>query len=180
MPTYLEPLHGVSLSEAYAEAAAVAPIQRVMLRTYELRHPSLAAPVRIVADQQALFATLEDDAPEDPSAEVEFLASAVEIDLPEESDTAESQTVKLRLDNVAGLMSEALRAARGSRVPWELTERLYASDDTTAPAILPPLTLVLSSVSLDVSTAVLTASYGDPANVAIPRATFTKRDYPGL
>ncbi len=180
MPTYLDPLNGVSLSVALAEAAAIAPITRVMIPTYELRHPSLATPVRVAANHEDVLATLEDDAPEDASTEVEFLACAVSIGRPEESDTAASPSISLTINNVSGLMSDALRTARGSAVPWELTERVYASDDTSAPAVLPVLTLTMTSAEIDGTTVVLTCSYGDPANLSVPAITFTPAEYPGL
>ncbi len=181
MPAYLTPRHGVSQSEALAEAIAVAPIGRTMLSTYELRHPSLAEPVRLVHDHEALLATLEGDALEDGGVEVEFMASAIRVARPEESDTAASPAVSIGIDNVSGLISDMLRAGRGSRDEWELTERVYASDDTSAPALMPPLTVVLGSVELDGTTAVLTTTDGhDPVNTAVPALTFTPGEYPGL
>jgi hypothetical protein len=99
---------------------------------------------------------------------------------PEESDTAAAPEVTLSIGNVSGLMSEALRAARDSLVPWELTERVYASDDLSAPAMLPVLTLEVSRASIAGPLLKLTASYGDHTNVAVPRLTFKLTEYPGL
>lgn len=180
MPTYLTAVNGVQLSEALAEAAVYAPIHRAMLNTLELRHPTLAAPVRIVVNHENILATLEADAPADASTEVEFLAAYVESAILEESDNAATPEIQLTIGNVAGLMSEALRAAEDSLVPWEITERVYASDDLSAPHKLPVLTLELSSAEMLGSTLKVTASYGDHVNVAIPRLTFKSTEYPGL
>ena len=59
MPTYNPVLRGVAMSVAYAEAAAVAPIQRAMLWAYELWHPTLAEPIYFVNDRADLAATIE-------------------------------------------------------------------------------------------------------------------------
>lgn len=179
MPTYLDPRHGVSLSEAMAEAVTVAPIGRAMLNTLEFRHPMVDT-IRIVCDHQALTATLEAGAPEDAGMAVEFLPCPVQIVRPEESDQAASPSMTLQVDNVSGLLSDAFRITRGSLDPWEVTERIYASDDLSGPAVLPPTTLLLSGAQLTATTASVTASFGDPANVAAPRLTFNPDEYPGL
>jgi Domain of unknown function (DUF1833) len=178
--TYLDALHGVSLSEALAEAAAVAPIGRVMLHTFELRHPALPAPIRIVNDHADLLATLEADAPLDAGTEVEFLACPVQITRPEESASAQAPSITLSVDNVSGAVSDALKLARGSLALWEVTERVYASDDTSAPAILPPLTLTMVSAGISATSVTITAAFGDPVNVSVPAIAFNRVEYPGL
>jgi hypothetical protein len=180
MPTFLPVRRGVSLSEAHAEAAAIAPLGRAMLYAYELWHESMTEPVRFVNDKAALLATLEVDAPRDASTEVEFLACPLEFDRPEESDTAASPSVTLSRPDVSGLLKAALDAARGSLEPWTLIERVFASDDTSGPATLPVLTLELSATDLAGSNGRITATMDDDANEAIPRITFTRAEYPGL
>lgn len=180
MPDYLPPLHGVSISEGLAEAAAVAPVARAMLSTYELWHPTLAEPVRIVNDHAHLLATIEAGAPRNAGEQVWFLACPVTATRPEESDTAASPEVTLSVANVSGALSDALKAARGSLVPWSIIERVYASDDTSGPAVLPPLTLALTAATLTAAGASVTASFSDSVNSAVPRASFTSTQYPGL
>jgi hypothetical protein len=171
---------GVTLSEALQEAAAVAPVGRAMLYAYELWHESFAEPIRFVNDVAALTATLEAAAPRDAGDEVEFLACPLSLQRPEESDTAASPSVTLGRPDVAGLLKAALDAARGSTEPWTIIERVYASDDTSTPAMLPPLTFEVTGVELAGAAASLTASYGDWVNWAVPRTTFRRAEYPGL
>lgn len=180
MPTYQTPLHGVSFSEALAEAAAIAPLNRVILSCFELWHPSLTSPVRIVNDYAPFTATLEADAPRNGDEEVEFLACPVTVTRPDESDASATPEITLTVANVSGIWSDALRKARGSPELWEITERLYASDDPSGPAILPPTTLTLTHTSISGSMVQLTASFGDSVNTSVPRATFKIEDYPGL
>lgn len=172
--------NGVTLSEALQEAAAVAPAGRAMLWAYELWHPTRAAPIRFVNAIEPLSATLEADAPRNPSTEVEFDACPVQMQRPEESDTAASPTVALSRPDVAALWKPALDDARGSLEPWVLIERVYASDDTSTPAMLPPLTYEITDIELAGAGASLTAAFGDFVSTAVPRTTFRRKDYPGL
>lgn len=179
MPAYQPPVHGVQLSWEYLEAAATAPLKRAMLHTFELYHP-LSGRHRFVADEVDLQATLEPDAPADAGEEVEWLAAPLTITRAEESDGAASPESTLSLDNVAGLMSDELKKTRGSLVPWTITERIYASDDTGGPAVLPPTTMLLRTIDTAGQAIVMAVNYGDPANVSVPRTTFKRTEYPAL
>ena len=182
MPTYKSPHHGVELSEALHEAAVIAPIVRVILETFELYHPigTPDGPVYVVNDLQPLTATIEAGAARNAGTAVEFLACSVAVGRPEEADTNATPTITLTVSNVSGLMSDALRSARGSLAPWEIIERAYASDDTSGPAMLPPLQLYLTNADISGELLVISASFGDSANVSVPRLTFRRADYPGL
>lgn len=172
--------HGVTLKTALQEATTKAPLTRAMLYAYEFWHPTMSAPVRFVNDTADLTATLEATAPRDAGAAVEFIACPVAIKRPEESDTAGNPTVELGRADVSGLLKRVLDAARGSTAPFEIIERVYASDVLTGPAMLPPLTFEVTEVSISGQTANLAASYGDFANVAVPRSIFRRVEYPGL
>jgi hypothetical protein len=186
MPTFLPPLNGVTYSEAYAEAAAYASITRVMLMTYELWHPVMSAPVRVVVNQEAIDATLEDTAPRNAGEEVHFIASSVQAEIPEESDGSASPTLQVHVANVTRQLKQTLDAIRESNDPtirdarWQLIERVYASDDLTGPHRLPVFKLTVIRVATSGNRATLTAAYRDSANTAIPSATFTPERYPGL
>lgn len=171
---------GVTLTEALQEAAAIAPIGRAMLLCYELWHPTLAEPIRFVDDNAPLFATLEATAPRNASEEVEFLACPVSMQRPTESDSEASPTVSLSRPDVSGLLKGALDAARGSLVPWNLIERIFASDDLSTPAKLPPMSFELTSAEISGAAAKITAMMDDDAQVAIPKITFRREAYPGL
>lgn len=171
---------GVTLTEALQEAAAIAPIGRAMLLTWEMWHPSLAEPIRFVDDNAALMATLEATAPRNAGEEVEFLACPVSMERPTESDSEASPTVSLSRPDISGILKDALDAARGSLEPWSLIERVYASDDTSTPAKLPPMSFELTSAEISGAAAKLTAMMDDDGNVSIPRITFRREHYPGL
>lgn len=186
MPTYLDPLNGVSLSEALAEAATYAPITRVILQTLELYHPVMTAPVRIVVNTEPINATLEATAPRNPGEEVLFKASRVQVEIPEESDKPESPSLTVHVSNVNKQVRDTLRAIKESDVPairdarWELIERIYVSDDLTAPHKLPVLKLTAIKAQIQNNTVAFVASYVDSANTSVPAITFTPEAYPGL
>ncbi|HWI11717.1 MAG TPA: hypothetical protein VNU48_10335, partial [Burkholderiaceae bacterium] len=59
-------------------------------------------------------------------------------------------------------------------------ERVYAADDTSGPAILPPTTLELDGALIKGTALSLKASFGNPNEVNVPRRTFKRSAYPGL
>ena len=179
MPTYKPARHGVQMSWDYLEAATVAPLGRAMLSGLELYHP-LSGRHRFVNDHVDMVARLEATAPADANTYVEWLAVPVSINRPDESDSAATPEISLSVDNVAGVMTAELKKTRGSLVPWELTERVYASADLSGPAVLPPTVMLLNSVDIVGNALVLKANFGDPANVNVPRLTFKRSEYPGL
>lgn len=181
MPTYLPPRSGVSYSVAYAESAAIARLDDWALECYELYHPSFTGgPIRFVNDVVPVTCTLEATAPRDASTAADFAAVPMSISRPEESDTADNPSINLGRPDVSGLLKNALAAARGSLVPWELIERVYMASDKTAPHIMPPRKYQVKTVNISLANASMVANYGDHANEAIPRLTFKRQYYPGL
>jgi hypothetical protein len=179
MPLYKSPRHGVTLSQALHEAAAIAPVSVVILHTFELWHSSLAEPIYVVNNFEDLLATKEATADRDPSTEVEFMASSIALQRPTETDAGEAPELELTVSNVSGVLSAALRDARGSPDLWEVIERLYDQSDTSGPAHT-PMSLIVTGIDISTKTVTLRCSYGDPANVAVPRTTFRRSAYPGL
>ena len=186
MPTLQSAVNGVAFSVAYAEAMAMAPTTRVMLATYELRHPAfldasgaLYAP-RIVNDHQDLLATLEASAPLNAGAAVTFTALPVEVSGPDEHDTGSASTISISIDGVSALIVPQLDYALTTLVPVTITERIYASDDTSAPAVSPVLTMTLRDVVVTETRITAKALVYDPANIGFPRREYTIGQYPGL
>lgn len=186
MPDFLDPVNGVAFSEAYAEAIAVAPIGRVMLPTYELRHPAFVDAdgglfaVRIVNDHADLVATLEDTAPVDAGEEVTFTALPVEVSGPDESDSGATPVITIAVDGVSPLLVQQLDLALATLVPVTMTERIYASDDLTGPAVTPVVTMTLRDVSVTDTRVSARATFYDPSNRGFPRQEYTSAKYPGL
>lgn len=174
MPSYLDEQHGVSISEAYAEAAAVAPVNRAMLACYALSHPAWDEPIYIVSDHQNFTATLE------TGPTIEFIACPVDVIPPEESDSSKSPTIQVRIDGVSRILADQLDQAVGTADMITITERNYASDDPSAPAVLPPLVLTLRDVQVSETTVTAQAGFSDPVNMGFPSKDYLVREYPGL
>lgn len=185
MPTFKPPINGVAFSAAYAEAIAIAPISRVMLATYELRHPgflqdgALFTP-RIVSDHADLTAKLEATAPINASTYVTFTALPVEVTGPEESESGIAPSISLAIDGVSQLLVQQLDYALASLVPVSITERVFASDDLTGPAVSPVLTMTLRDVGVTDTRVTAKAVFYDPSNRGFPRKEYTTPEYPGL
>lgn len=168
-----------TLSAALAEAYASAPSAEVVLHTLELRHPDFTTPIRVVRDRQDLAATLEADAPEDPGAEVTFVAFAFDFLMPEVNKTAVPE-IEIVLDGASAEIIGYLDAAAQSADLIEVTYRPYLASDTSAPQMDPPLTLVIRDVKADIFRVRARAGFGDLGNRRFPAETFTSDRFPGL
>lgn len=174
MPHYLDKRYGVDLSEAYAEAATSAPLDRTILYTYELIHPSFTERILIVNDFSDLTATLED------GTKAEFTPCPVTIIPPTESDEAKAPTIQVQIDGVSNLVATQLEEATRQMERVEIVERIYVSDDLSGPAVLPPLRLTLKTVSINYTQVTGEASFSDPINRGFPKYDYLNREYPGL
>lgn len=173
------PRHGVTIAEAFHEAANIAPDDIPILDTFELWHPSLAEPIYAVNNFVPLLATKEATAERDAGIEVEFMAATIGIGRPTESDAGDAGELELVVTNISGVFSRALRAARGQPYLWEITERFYNANDTSAP-VQTPMTTTVVGVEIDNRTVRMSCRFSEWQNFAIPRTTFRRIKYPGL
>lgn len=180
MPTYLPPVNGVSLSQAEAEAAAIAPVHRAIVDALEFWHPAFTEPARVVNDRAALLATLEADAPRNASQQVRFEPVPVRAVWPSESAGGSAPVFKLTVDGVSAILTAQLDRAVGSLVPVTFIARRYATDDTSGPTRLPVLHLELSDVVVTDTQVTASCVYADPANKRFPAVAYTRAQYPGL
>ena len=186
MPSMLPARNGVAFSVAYAEALAIAPGTRAMLETLEFRHSQFKDATgalfaaRIVNDHQDLTATLEAGAPMNPGATVVFSACPVQVKLPDETDSAEAPSVQISVDGVSQLLVQQLDYAILTLEPVLMTVRIYASDDTSGPAIMPVTTMTLREVRVSETRVTAKATFYDPTNKGFPRQEYTAAQYPGL
>lgn len=174
MPHYLDARHGVTLSEAYAEAAASAPAHRSNIFTYELTHPSFEARICIVNAFEGITATIE------TGESVDFVACPVQVIPPAENDAAEAPSITVSIDGVSAAVAAQLEAAAKTHDLIKIIERVYVSDDLSAPAHLPPLCLTLQTVTITATRVTAQARFTDPVNRGFPRKDHLPREYPGL
>lgn len=195
------------LSQAIREAYASAPRDVVVIDTIELYHPTLAEPIRVVANHPnpdrwlamggagaaaalaavspearpyiGLIARLEASAPRDGGQMVAWVAAAFDLTLPE-IDTGAAPELVLTIDNVSRDISDAMDLAVSTLQPVELIYRPYLSTDISAPQLDPPMQLDIVDVEADVQRVTARCRWPDLGGRAYPRLTYTPGRFPGL
>jgi hypothetical protein len=172
-------------SQALKEAYASAPINEVILDTLEIYHPAFVddagkpAPARVVRAYEDLYAVLESDAPMNPGQQVRFQALAFDFKLPgfEEGRTPELQ---ITLDNVGRELVGYLEAAASDPNVITVIYRPYLVSDLSGPQMDPPITMLVTNVSVDVFQVQINASLDDVNNWAFPHRVYQPAEFPGL
>lgn len=186
MTTYRPEKLGTALSDALAEAYAVAPTNVLIYHTLEIRHPDFIdaignpTAVRVVRDNKDLEATLESDAPLNPGEVVLFRSLFFDLTLPEEGDSGSVPSVTVTIDNVGKILIQNLDRATESQEPIQITYRPYLSTDLTSPHIRPVLTMTLQTINVDSKKVTAVATYGNLANRKFPSMNYKIMDFPGL
>lgn len=174
-----------TLSEAWKEACASVPSGEMMFHTLEFRHPNFRnelnqpTAIRVVLDHNDLIATLESDAPLNPTEPVVFVPMAFGLQLPNVENVAMPE-LKIVMDNVSRDIEDNLALATASPYPVEVTYRQYLSSDLSAPQNDPPLTFTLKDPEADDFTVSATASATDLGNRQFPNEDYTSARFPGL
>ena len=168
-----------ALSQAIKEAYAAAPSNVVTLHTLEFRHPAFSTPLRVVLDHVDHTCTLEVDAPADPGAAILFVGYSFDIVLPT-VDGGAAPEVMITIDNVSQEIEDSINAALATTDKVLVTYRPYLSTDLTAPAMNPPMTLTITSISATQFQLTARAQLGDYANKAFPGDDYTPARFPGL
>ena len=88
--------------------------------------------------------------------------------------------ITLTLDNVSTEIIKYLDLAIESQEMIEMTYRPYLSNDLSAPQMDPPITLVITEITADVSKITVTARMMDIGNKLFPAENYTIKKYPGL
>lgn len=174
-----------TLSEALKEAYASAPSDVILLHTLELRHPSFVdengepTAIRVVRDNINHICTLEDSAPLDAGNAVEFIAMGFDLELPPVEEIPVPE-ITLTLDNVSTEIIQYLDRAVETQDMIEMTYRPYLSNDLSCPQMNPPITLVITEITADISKISATARMMDIGNKSFPGENYTVKKYPGL
>lgn len=186
MPNMLAARNGVALSEAAAEAYAIARVNIGLLETFEFRHSGFRDDAgalfyaRIVNDNADWTLQLEAGAPVDAGNRVLFKACPVTVQGPDETDSQEAPSIAIAIDGVSRLLVQQLDLAIQTIEPVLVTCRLYTTNDTSGPAQLPVTNMVLRDVRVSETRVVAKLVFEDAANNGFPRQEYTAAQYPGL
>lgn len=186
MPTFRDPVRGVSYSQALAEAYASAPDDEIVLDTLEFRHSLFVdgsgnpTAVWVVNDHTELLAYLEAGAVISGGAQVTFQPVRFSFARPSESESGAAPEISVQVDNVARILIPYLDLVKESKELVTLTWRQYLANDLTAPHIDPPVALTVTSVQADMNSVALRAGFADLTNRRFPGREYTARLFPGL
>ncbi len=175
-----------SMTDALAEAAALAPADEVIRDTFEIRHPDfideLGGPdsLWLIADNEDLRAPLEATAPIKPGQWVTFKAIAFSFSLMaiEPGTTPE---IEMKIDGVNRALIYYLDLAMESRVPLVVAYRPYLDTAIAdGPQMDPVPTFEISDISVGVSSVTMKARTGVDLRGSFPVRLYTLREFPGL
>ena len=88
--------------------------------------------------------------------------------------------ISLSLDNVSTEIMRYLDQAIDTQDMIEMTYRPYLSNDLSCPQMDPPITLVITEITADISKISATARMMDIGNKSFPAENYTVKKYPGL
>lgn len=168
-----------SVSEALAEAYALAPADEVILHTLEIRHPSFTDSIWVVRNTENILATIEAGAPVRGGEEIEFIGLPFEFSLPDITPGATPE-IELQIDNVDRTIMEHLDLAVSSSAKIIVVYRPFLSGDLSEPQMDPPPSFELSDIRVDAMKVTARARTSIDLQGAFPRRLYTARDFPGL
>ncbi len=162
---------------ALQEAFAAADVSGDIYDTLEFDHPTFGSPQRFVQGTRVpgVFETVTLPVPGNPAAS--FTVVEFGFTLPGQEEGGVSKA-KIRIDNVSGLLQEALRGAISSDYPFTLIYRCYSTNDINNPEVY--FGLNLRKVSLSAYSAEGELSFEEIEMQAFPGLTYDIELYPAL
>ena len=163
------------MTPAEREAYANCRVREIHLATLEINDPAFTDPLRVVADNDDLVATLED------GTTATFVALGFELVRPPVNQEPDP-SITIKIDNVSGQVTPYLELASRSGNQTTMTFRPYLYDETTGDVTLigQPLKLNVRNASADFTNISITAAHINPANLPFPREDYTPDRFPGL
>lgn len=175
-----------SLSDALAEAAALAPSDELFRHTLEIRHPDFIDEeghpdsLWLTADTEGFSAPLEADAPVRPGETVPFTALAFSFALMaiEPGITPE---IEITIDGVSRAVVEQLDKAAESAKPIVVAYRPYLDSALgDGPQMIPVPTWEIVDVTVGLASVTLKARTGVDLRGGFPVRRYTITEFPGL
>ena len=162
-----------ALSDAIKEAYTVAPSNKVIYDTLEIRQTGVQDPIYIVRAAREIIAVDEN------GQEHTFLPVGFQFTLPPSSEEG-FRSLNVSIDNIGRAVSDFIEVARSEQVAVEVIYRPYLSDDLTTPQMIPPLVLFLKDIQITASTVTGRATFMDLVNRKFPSELYTRRRFPAL
>lgn len=167
-----------SMSEALREAYAMAPVDRVIVDTLELRHPAfrdaqgLPDSAWLTTNRKAISATIEADAPVRGGETIDFISLAFRFRLAP-IELSPTPVLQLQIDNVNRLIVQQLDLAAADPNKILMVYRPFLAGDFSTPQILPAPSFTLSDAKVDPLSLRATARVDIDLNGAFPGNSYT-------
>lgn len=175
-----------SLSDALAEAAALAPVEQIIHHTLEIRHPDFVDEsgerdsAWLVADTEALTAPLEADAPVKAGQYVTFNPVGFNFALMS-IEPGTTPEIEITIDGVNRALIAYLDLAMESAEPLVLAYRPYLDTAIAdGPQMDPVPTFEVAEITVSLTTVVMKARTGIDLRGAFPIRQYTIAEFPGL
>jgi hypothetical protein len=169
------------LSDEIREAYAVAPRDRIVWYTVEMRHPAFEIPIRLVTGRRRgvpLVATLEASAPLNAGEAVQFEPFAFRF-TPPGVDSNGPTPARAIVDNISGALIEKLDLTLTDNRPIEVTFRVFRDDDLSAPGDI-VRGLFLTDVEVTSTRVMGELRYREVATQGFPLRRFDAGSFPAL
>lgn len=162
-----------SLTDAIKEAFTLAPIQRVIIHTLEIRQTGVQNTIYISRTRRSVVARDED------GEWHTFEPAGFQFSLPP-SDEEGFQSLNIAIDNIGRQVSDFIEAARSEPIPVEVVYRPYLSTDLATPQMSPPIVLYLKDVSVNAMQVTGRATFADIVNKKFPLELYNRSRFPAL
>lgn len=162
-----------ALSEAIKEAYAIAPSNKVILDTLEIRQTGVQSPIFIVRSLNPIVATDEN------GHDHTFQAVGFQFSLPSETEDG-FKSLSISIDNVGRTVRDFIDTAKSERITVEMLYRPYLSDDLSQPQMIPPLLLYLKDIQVTPQQVTGRATFMDLINKKFPLEIYSRERFPAL
>lgn len=162
-----------SLQDAIKEAFAIAPSNKVILYTLEIRQEGVQDPIFLVRSLRSI------DAYDENGVLHTFEPIGFDFSLPPSTDEG-YQHLNIAIDNVGRRVIDFIEAAKASVEPVQIIFRPYMSDDLSSPQMDPPLVLYLKDVTITAAQVVGRATFADIVNKKFPSQLYIRERFPSL
>jgi len=175
-----------TVSEALAEAYAIAPDDEVVIDTLEIRHPNFVDDdgnpdsIWITTNEEEVSAPVEDDAPVKGGQTIIWRSFAFSFALGR-IEPGSGAELAFKIDNIDRRIIENLDLAVVEPTKIIMCYRPFLSTDLDGgPQMIPPPSFVLSQCSVDSFSVTGRARVALDLAGAFPRHLYTATEYPGL
>jgi Domain of unknown function (DUF1833) len=162
-----------SLSDAIKEAYTLAPANKVILDTLEIRQTGVQQTIYLVKSKLGIIAQDENGVARS------FDPAGFQFTLPPQNEEGFT-SLNIAINNTDRRVSAFVDLAKSERVPVEVVYRPYLSDDLTQPQMIPPLVLYLKDLKISAAQVTGSATFMDVVNKKFPLDLYTRRRFPAL